>query len=500
MARRQALQVLDETDLAAFGEPGATPAGNIRYTARLRLIAPALLGGFDARAADDTAALRSKAARGHLRHWWRLLALAGDFDDCPLPEVPLKGEPAKVRALEARLWGMLGTADKAGMAGKDPEDGESGSPSLIGVDLCLVATKAAQPVSAIALRATFPKLGVALHFATMPDRNVHVPGLEVDLHLTLSLGRAQEQAAMATTLERTVDCWATVGGLGGRTSRGMGAVALLSFTRDDGGMLESPPLWAGNGDVAAVPMACRGVARGVLVTRPGVHAPPFSDSVDALGWGLECLQRFLQVPHGRVEQPAGAQGMSHWPEARLIRWLTQTHYRDPDNPMHHHDPRSTPVSLPGGPVPINVVPRAAFGHRTIQFIHAYTNDNRLQDPDPGQHRILPQGGDRLPSSVIVRAVQLQSNPARFGCLVVQRTDMAGALLPDMQLKPVPHPAPNPTLRAWQPGWTAGTAGGSANIGPLELSGCDSGVFAQVDDAGQAFINRVFNVAMGRATP
>ena len=475
---RPRLRVPEPACLNAFEQVPALPAAWLQMRAQLRLVVPAVVGGFDSGKADALAPIRAKAVRGHLREWWRLMAWAGDFDDLVPPDEALKHNAQRLRDLEFHLWGALGTENSQGTA-----EAEQGKPSRVGVDVQLGG--APLFVAATALRDQCNALSLALHFACVKGGR-HL--LEVPLPFEVRVFiDAQGNDWQATTLQRSLVCWAALGGVGGRTSRGMGAVVLTglrcNWNLPNGVRLRPwPPLPAGQ----SVPVQALGVARGVvLMAGPG---GPTTDAQVALGWGLRRLQKFLQVPDGRPQ----AMSMSRWPEARLIRHLTKQHFVSPQDRYHHHDPEFTPPGLPGGQPPALVAPRLAFGHRTFEFVRDQVRG--ATQPDPTRHSILPAGSDRLPSSVLLRPVPLAGG--QYGCLVVQRTDMAGPALPGLELKP--DVEGTPSLRAWDAGWRAGHAGGCAGIAPLEAQrGCATGIFDPVQDAGQAFINLLHHEAQQR---
>lgn len=462
--------VLDEADRLS-----ALPAGADVLRATLKLIAPAILGGFDANEADLVAPIRSKAVRGHLRHWWRLLAAAGAFAEWGVEGGLSDADASRLRELEFIAWGELppSTDGVQGTPATQP-------PSQIGVDVQILGKPMHENAKGVLRRC--PNLALGLYFATVNDRQVLMPRLAFKLVLTIRPGGVPDLAAM---LARTVVCWAALGGIGGRTSRGMGAVQLEAFTlaRSDGSTqhLELRP-----GSPIDAPASGQidifGVAKGILVD-PGFEPTPDA-ACCALGWGLQQAMGFLQVPQGRPGGRGLRPGMSRWPEARLVRHLTEKHFRDPKNPAHHHDPISKPERLPGGTPPAHVAPRIAFGHRMLRFVRLQT-----QPPhgDPGQHAIVPAGSDRLPSGVLIRPMLLAGGPGRYGCLVVQRTDLAGDRLPAARLREGQNERNEPLL-AWSPTWQAGQTGGCAGIAPLELAVAGSGIFNPAKDAGQAFIN------------
>ena len=155
---RPRLRVPEPACLNAFEQVPALPAAWLQMRAQLRLVVPAVVGGFDSGKADALAPIRAKAVRGHLREWWRLMAWAGDFDDLVPPDEALKHNAQRLRDLEFHLWGALGTENSQGTA-----EAEQGKPSRVGVDVQLGG--APLFVAATALRDQCNALSLALHFA-----------------------------------------------------------------------------------------------------------------------------------------------------------------------------------------------------------------------------------------------------------------------------------------------------------------------------------------------
>lgn len=475
---RPRLRVPDDAVLDAADKLSTQPAGTDVLHARLRLLTPAILGGADARKADTLAPIRTKAVRGQLRHWWRLLAAAGAFAEWGVAGGDSDADAQRLKALEFETWGAL-PASRADAAAADTAD----IASRIGMEVLLPSLPRHLPAGQA--RRAHPDLALGLYFAGVKaegegedGRHVAMPPWSFELVLTTAPGGHPHLAAM---LARTVVCWATLSGIGGRTSRGMGAVVLdsLRWTHADG--TEEPlPCMPEALSTRPVPAVINlfGLATGVFIDPANKALPGTAER--ALGWGLLQAMQFLQVSLGR---PA-AKAMSLWPEARLIRHLTGDHYIEAGKPWHHHDPRSTPAGLPGGTPPVHVAPRIAFGHRMIRFV-AWQTQGRHGDPLP--HAIVPKGSDRLPSSVLIRPFPWPGAPGRYGCLVVQRSDLAGDRLPIARLR-AGRTQRHEDLRAWSPNWQAGQTGGCAGIAPLERTGCGAGVFTPPRDAGQAFIN------------
>lgn len=521
MSTRQALSLPDDETLSVFEKSAsAAPPGAVTFSATLRLISPALLGGFDPREPDALAPLRTKAARGQLRRFWCLLALAGDLDDCGLSDDSLRDQDKKVADLASKLWGALGDESKP-------------AKSLVGVDLVadswdIMAKQSyefkPQPNGNWLVDKAFAGLEYGLHFASAPREGPlenRVPRTLCVDEQSFELRVVVMEHAYAKCIERTLLCWATFGGLGGRTSRGMGAVELQSLHRDDGrpcnavhwGLREM----SGAGRVWVVDtQAFKGALfmQGIDRPPPRQNAPPrnqlpsrFTSAYKALAWGLLELRNFTQGENfGRNR----VRGMSHWPEARMIRHLARQHFRHIEDRDHHHDPVSRPSHLPGGDLnrPVLFAPRASLGHRAYRFVRDQAG--RGDKMDPTQHTIVPEGSDRLPSSLIVRPVAVMvGGQKRFGCLLVQRSDMTEDRLPNLVLKQVEGQRDyrGRKLKAWNSGWRPGRGGPDGKVGrdceaiyPLQRRDCISGIFDPPSDAAQVLINLAYNHVQGRGRP
>ena len=164
--------------------------------------------------------------------------------------------------------------------------------------------------------------------------------------------------------------WGHFGALGGRTRRGFGALAHLE------GQLES--LEAG----------WRTHVRGCAVEWPHLSAKPevsvrapleFDRGLDAQQHLLGLMRKLRQGENcGRNKGASKTPGRSRWPEPDKIRALTRK--SDP-----RHSKRETEVPK---------FPRAAFG---LPIIFHFKDKS-----DPPDTQLLPQGGNRLASRLLLR--------------------------------------------------------------------------------------------------
>ena len=170
----------------------------------------------------------------------------------------------------------------------------------------------------------------------------------------------QPDEAMWAEARTTLQAFACFGGLGGRTRRGFGAVAIVdNELRPDPGVLAKQLGW----DIARV--SC-------------------NDADTAHRKALAALKAFRQEPGTARGGDRRNPGRSYWPEPDTIRRATGGTFRKhpPEHPVH------------------DAAPRAVFG---MPIIVQFKNG----DGDPDKHTIEPMEGGRLASPLILRPVQLQ---------------------------------------------------------------------------------------------
>lgn len=246
-------------------------------SATLRFITPMFGGGVrlntkvpQLKAPDSVTLVRGASVRGHLREWWRRLCCA---------ELPLE----QMRAREKVLWGWASTKDE---------------PAKGWVSITITSDLQAAPISVFRMEKTnrgfkvvdTGKKGVAYGAFPLqppaPLRQDSVVGtlssLTGTFQVTLARGRplskrerqawpdgATDDSIWAEAC-RAFDTWTTLGGLGGRTRRGFGAIELVH---------------------EAVPTQ-------VKLERLGIEVFPAqrsaADALSALNSGLSSLQAFRQ--------------------------------------------------------------------------------------------------------------------------------------------------------------------------------------------------------------
>jgi len=361
------------------------------------LVTPLYGGGVTAGEVDEKMPVRASAIRGQLRFWWRLLArhrrkLVGnelrreEFDlwgglGKPVQASKLWLRVSEVRGIEMAPWANYTKNWNSTWKGlPDPE------------------TWAKAPY------ALFPAQGrrPGLRDSQSPAELAR-PGLQWRLEMSFANGCSDIQIAECVEALRW---WASFGGIGARSRRGLGAVCVQGLTAVDA--------------TEAAAIGCTLVLAGATQT---TATPAWIAAIEK----LQCFRQAEGI--GRNPRTQGRPGRSRWPEADAIRRLTQRHA--PQHPPQH----------PGG----QVFPRAAFGLPIIfQF-----KDEKAGDPAP--FALQPENADRLASPVILRPYR-RADGKWFSAALLLPHDHAmnmALVMPDKSVAPAARwldPA-SPLLRA-----------------------------------------------------
>lgn len=296
----------------------SAPAPRANLTAKCELITPMYGGGVKAGEVDCAMPIRASALRGQLRFWWRLLNDGG------------RGSEDLFRA-ERDLWGGIG------------RDGPK--TSMVGVRVaCNPADKHLKRKSKLA---GFP--GYALVDGG-DDPSLLQQGYAFDVAISFDERLGDEHR------QQVFEClrwWASFGGVGARTRRGLGAVKAKSEDAD-----------------------LRPVSFEEVQNLGGwlVMGPPIDKQLawtDAVG----VLQSFRQGPGpGRARGSTG-HGRSNWPEADVIRRLAK-------------EGRAAPTASESA-----FFPRAAFG---LPIVFQFKGEKYLNDTLEGEDH------ERMASPLILR--------------------------------------------------------------------------------------------------
>ncbi len=322
------------------------------------LVTPLYGGGVQAGKVDTALPIRPSALRGQLRFWWRVAC--GPFES-----------PRAMFADEIAIWGGIGakkpTASRVRVRVADV--------SNITLEPAFTYKRDSRPDKHGQFRTIPDNAGWANAYAlfsaqgklTADKRSVDVApnqlAIEKDegkgvlkfsllLQLDHCLTDEQRQG-----VQKALRWWASFGGLGARTRRGLGAVQVMGLERVTPEEVEDRGGW--------------------LVLRRA------ETSANA-AWrtAVNRLKIFRQgVNEGRnAGQSANRPGRSRWPEADAIRRLSAI---------------NAPLHAPTHPAG-NVFPRAAFGLPIV--FHFQSNS------DPTDHTLEPAGAvDRMASPLILRS-------------------------------------------------------------------------------------------------
>lgn len=294
----------------------------------VELVTPMFGGGTKAGHIDEAMPIRASAIRGQLRMWWRLLNAASCGHDS-----------RRLYAAERAIWGGLGKADSA-VASR--------------VALRVKSVGGTKRVAANALDSKFG-------YVIFPARQTQCDFL-ASARFALEI-RIRGEGAHAIWAEHVLPAlrwWASFGGLGARTRRGMGTVRIEAL----------PPV----SDDEAGQHGC------MLVSRParGVALAAWEDVAER----LKNFRQGINVGRNRGEKRPGR---SRWPEPDSIREITGR-FSERHKPVH-----AARISFP----------RAAFGLPII-------TDFRGGAGDPSKTELRPlirgQRKDRMASPLIVKAM------------------------------------------------------------------------------------------------
>jgi CRISPR-associated protein Cmr1 len=370
-------------------------------------ITPLYGGGVRGGEVDTELPIRPSGLRGQWRFWWRLL----HRDRYPSSRAMFIAERA--------LWGGLGeqgaTASRVRLrvsgvskptlfpafAFKKKADGRYGA--------------APQPGAGVSAYALFSAQG------RLSDRNQEIEEhprslAEAGVIFTLHLDCPSEHRA---EVEEALRWWASFGGVGARTRRGLGAV------RVDG--------------LAPVTVKEVEQAGGRLVLRERAN-----DARDAWKRAVDPLRELRQGSDVGRNPPApdsNRPGRSRWPEADMIRRVSGRHatLHAPEHPVHGY------------------YPRAAFGLPVV--FHFKDRD------DPTDHILEPDGDfDRMASPLILRPYW-DGQGYRPAALLLPGWERA--LRQDLKLKGTPHRR----LSVW-PGDPATQQETAGQIKPMVGRGAD----------------------------
>lgn len=329
--RRPNPAIRPEDALAAW-DAARSSAASAPVTVRCRLMTPMYGGGVEPGKVDCAMPIRPSAIRGQLRFWWRLLN-GGEL------------RPQDVFAAESDLWGGIArTGPHAGRVSVHVACDPVGSECVHSEREQMVGARTRD----------FPAYALILERGHVHD----LLNAGYEFTLTLRLAATATDAQREQVIE-ALRWWASFGGVGARTRRGLGTVEAAG---DD---VDLPP-----------------VSRDQVDSRGGrmVLGPPGRNAVEAWRRAVEALNDFRQGRNvGRNPGRGSRPGRSRWPEPDAIRRHRRQH-------AYGHQPEH-PVD--------GQYPRAAFG---LPIVFHFKDRG-----DPTPDAVLePCEDDRMASPLILR--------------------------------------------------------------------------------------------------
>lgn len=394
----------------------------------LTLLTPMIGGGVKALTPDRAVPIRPTAIRGALRWWWRVLNPEPDLRALREQEAEIFGGVNLPGERDTRASWLSVRVENVANLRKVPagaHENAGGLPKTLprwqlarGLDYALFPLQAS-----IDERRNWQSAG------NMPTKEV-IDRLDFDLVLRIDRrwavekgktgyapGPGPDQDAIGKFLT-AVQWWLHFGGVGARTRRGFGAVALREG-RSPAVTIASKDEGSDTNAKARIDEALSQEWSGRLAGRPmlpaleeGINAPKdrpslfgarlllgptHANAADAHGEEVALLKAFRQAP-GLGRDPGLADpkrpGRSRWPEADLVKSIA-------NNRPYKHPQHPNPT---GEPLP---APRAAFGLPIlIRFKDALDAkaDADLVAIPPGDRENNDKTTDRWASPVILRPV------------------------------------------------------------------------------------------------
>ena len=330
--------ILPEAARSAWKKGRSSSGYDQTVTAHCTLMTPMYGGGVTAGQVDPALPIRASALRGQLRFWWRLLQCTGDDGEA-------FADSRKLFGVETDLWG--------GISSKGPQASR--------VALQVKST----PVEEQRLVAWrngqgFPAYALILERQDNPQLLKEGYSFEVVLRF--------KQAATDQQREQVAEAlrwWASFGGVGARTRRGLGAVKATSE------------------DFALKPVSANDVK-----SRGGRMILGRTDANAGKAWktAVDTLKKFRQGEKvGRNPGHRNRPGRSRWPEPDVVRRVTGR-YAGGHEPEHPVD---------------GFYPRAAFG---LPIVFQFKDKKSGDPPDHTLVPVRPGKGkqDRMASPLILR--------------------------------------------------------------------------------------------------
>ncbi len=359
--------------------PLATSAatGRVKYLLQVEVLTPMFGGGVEIdgsrKPCDPITLIRGASIRGQLRFWWRAVNPRG----CTAVK--------ELRVAEAEVFGTAasGKAKQAGVATR-------------ALSVCVPQQPArAEDVQVFEEGSKRIKRGLeGVAYGAFPLRDTESANVHGVLHqirdpFSLEL---DFPASSQRDIDAALWAWLNFGGLGGRTRRGFGAVALKRSNSDTArfplGVADGWKEFVRNDGAPAAWPRLPHVAQAAFREVHGREETPVS-ALNVLLRKLQTLRQGVRV--GRAKGETKAQGRSYWPEPDSIRALVGTSL------PRHRDPVTG----------TKLFPRAAFGTPIIfHFLDANEGGaRRNRNLEPPDTTLNPVDKGRFASSLILRVAR-----------------------------------------------------------------------------------------------
>lgn len=326
---------------------------------------------------DPITPVRVAAIRGQLRFWWR--AAIGSR------EASLKN----MRDRESSLFGTAGERSSVEIV-------VSGNPQVVPKKVFAMALNAKSEKQNPKPIKGLESLAYGA-FPLQPQANLPQPAepgvlSEVKGDFSLSVKCRPEHVE---EIERTVETWLALGGLGGRTRRGFGALSGGRWPLHEVFNVKEHQTLCG------VPSL--------------VRAEEFRAVVDGLETAEGAHKRLLDRLRSFRQHRNGPRGRSHWPEPDEIRRITEQHLKGGGK---SHEPVH----------PVHAFPRGLLGMPII--FHFKDVDKKYPEnpaADPKDTSLVPIGCQRLASPLVLRPWK-EPNGEKYSAIAVVLHDPARATL------------------------------------------------------------------------
>lgn len=333
--RRKKLQ-----NLSALKSALQEPAKKVWKTYHCTLVTPMYGGGVEAGTVDCNMPIRASSIRGQLRFWWRIAC--GPFKSTK-----------EMFEQESAIWGGIG------------DDGANASKVEIRIRFFNVSPSSRKTIDEFKRQSA---IGIQYVLGSINGSSAKLPSILPNGKNTLFDIDIYSPEKVKPDVEIALRWWASFGGVGSRTRRGLGAVKVNA--KDD----------------ILLPVSIEEVeGKGGVLTLVSSSEP---NAVTCWRYGCDKLRDFRQGKNVGRNPPAqdsrSPAGRSRWTEADSIRNLVNTHSKK-------HPPANKQT---------NSFPRAAFG---LPIVFHYQQDNMGgQEPKDHTLKVADKDKERMASPLILR--------------------------------------------------------------------------------------------------